>query len=304
MKCELVEFQTTDKLMLPGLLYKPSQKTKKCAVFLHGMGASVFHKSKLMNTMAEALAKQDTAFLAFNNRGANLLQRLKKNGSDKSQITGMSYDLIKDCVKDIDGAVKYLTKFGYTELYLIGHSSGANKICVYNFYKPKNHIKKFVLLGGGDDVGLEYQALGKIKFRRLLELAKTQISMGNGKALVRDKTAEEGHMFSYSSLHDVFNPDGDYNIFPFMERIEGTKLSNKSLFRHYKSIKKPTLVIYGSNDSYCYGNAPKIIDILKQETMEPDKFTFTIIKDADHSFHGKEQQLVKNIANWLSNNKY
>jgi alpha-beta hydrolase superfamily lysophospholipase len=148
MKCELVEFQTTDKLMLPGLLYEPSQKTKKAVIFLHGMSSSIFYQVKLMNTMAEALAKQDTAFLAFNNRGANLLQRLKKNGSDKSQITGMSYDLIKDCVKDIDGAVKYLTKFGYTELYLIGHSSGANKICVYNFYKPKNHIKNLFYLAG------------------------------------------------------------------------------------------------------------------------------------------------------------
>jgi len=53
MQTNLIQFSTTDHLLLPGLLYEPKQKTKKAAIFLHGNGsASVFYAAaaKQQNT--------------------------------------------------------------------------------------------------------------------------------------------------------------------------------------------------------------------------------------------------------------
>jgi len=78
--------------------------------------------------------------------------------------------------------------------------------------------------------------------------------------------------------------------------LRKVKLSTKPLFRHFKSIKKPTLIIYGDKDEYAWDNVPKIVKILK--SYQP-KLIYKIIKGADHGFRNKENQLAKIIANWL-----
>ncbi|MBI2641588.1 hypothetical protein HYW87_03280, partial [Candidatus Roizmanbacteria bacterium] len=83
------------------------------------------------------------------------------------------------------------------------------------------------------------------------------------------------------------------------ERMNNLKLSRKPLFQECKTINKPTLVVYGENDEYCYGDVAKCVNILKKECPNKKIFTFKIIKGADHGFDGKEKALVHLIVNWL-----
>ena len=79
--------------------------------------------------------------------------------------------------------------------------------------------------------------------------------------------------------------------------MRNLKLSKKPLFRHFKSINKPTLVIYGGEDEYAWGDVPKIVNILKERKPE---FDYRIIKGAGHSFSQKQKRLSKIMSNWLS----
>lgn len=225
--------------------------------------------------------------------------KINNDGEEGEIKIGSALELIKDCIKDIDGAIKFLEKLGFKEFYLIGHSTGANNICVYNYYKPGNKVSKYVLLGGGDDTGISLDmAGGAKKLMKYLEQAKRQIEKDNGKKLVPKYMAD--CLLSYQAYYDTCNPNGDYNIFPFNEYINNLKLSKKPLFREYKSINKPTLVVYGENDEYCHGDARSVIDILKKEAPIPKRFEFKIIEGADHGFDGYEDQLAELIASWLS----
>lgn len=148
---KLIQFESTDNLLLPGLIFEPKNKTDKVAINLHGNGSSsVFYSFERADSFARHLNKKGIAFFTFNNRGAHYIKKLKINKDGEEEIKiGTAFELIKDCVKDVDGAIEFLEKLGYKEFYLIGHSTGANKICVYNYYKPKNKVSKYVLLGGG-----------------------------------------------------------------------------------------------------------------------------------------------------------
>lgn len=297
---KLVEFQTQDGLFLPGLLFEPARRTKKAAIYLHGNGSSsVFYAVTAMNLLGSELNKHQIAFLPFNNRGANYITKLRVDDEHEKWIKiGTTYELIRDCIYDIDAAVSFLKNQGYREFYLIGHSTGANKICVYNYYKPQNSISKYILLGGGDDTGIYYKLMGKKKYWLALKKSKQEIKKGNGRKLVPKYLVD--YLFSYQSLYDTLNPDGDYNIFPFLEALEKIKLSKKPLFREYKSITKPTLVIYGNDDEYCYGKVSEIIEILSKMSSAPGKFKFQIINNSDHGFNGKEKELADIITRWLS----
>ena len=155
---ELLRFPTTDNLLLPGLLYKPRNKTSRVAIYLHGNGSSsVFYSVDETNSLGKTLTKKNISFFSFNNRGAHYIHKIKKitNSDEKDIQVGTAFELIKDCIKDIDEAINFLEKMGYKTFYLIGSSTGANKIIVYHYYKPRNKIAKYVLLSGGENMTCE-----------------------------------------------------------------------------------------------------------------------------------------------------
>ena len=295
-KPEFVEFQTKDGLTLPGLLYR-GKKDKAVVIYLHGNGSSsVFYDEVENRPLASALAKKNISTLYFNNRGAHIIKKLnvRVGKRDERKRFGMAYEKIKECIEDVDGAISFLKKQGYRKFYLAVASTGANKICVYNFYKPKNDVEKYILLCGGDDTGIYYHTLGKSKFWRLLAEAKKKTKAKHGEEIIKEILPDE--FFSYIGFFDIANPDGDYNIFPFYEVLRRVKLSTKPLFRHFKSIRKPTLVVYGDKDEYAWGNVPKVVEILK--SYQP-KLVYRIIKGADHGFKNRENQLAGIMASWL-----
>ncbi len=294
MNPQYIQFPTPDGLSLPGLLFSP-ESTTKAAIYLHGNGgSSAFYIHDF--TLAEEFNKNNIAFLHFNNRGAELIKRLtvEKNNKEESKYFGAACEKIKECIEDIDAAVSFLEQKGYQEIYLIGNSTGANKICVYNYYRPQNKIAKYILIAGGDDTGHHYASFGKDKFYQLLNKAKEKIASGEGEEIFCDLLP--GEIISYQSFLDVADPDGDYNVFPFYEVINNAKLSRKPLFRHFQSIEKPTLVVYGENDEHAWGDVKRIIKILKK--YRPG-FTYKIIPAADHRFQEKKKELAKVITDWL-----
>ncbi len=301
MRLRLLTFRSTDGLAMPGLLYEPRTKTRSVALFLHGNGdASVFYSARRTNAFGEEMARRGIAFFAFNNRGAHLIKRLGRTTPRRreSVMLGMTYETIRDCVYDIDGAIAMLRGEGYRRFHLIGHSTGANKICVYNRRKPRNAISRTVLLAPGDDVGIYYDQLGPERFARALSTAKERIARGRGDALA--PRALSPFPISWASLHDTIDPEGDYNVFPFLDAMRGLRLSRKPLFRDYRRLRKPALVLFGENDEYCFGDVPRCVELLKEHATGTRASRFVILPDADHSFHGKEHEAGGIMADFLA----
>src|SRR5262249_31334759 len=109
-----------------------------------------------------------------------------------------------------------------------------------------------------------------------------------------------GDYFSYQSIVDILDPDGHYNTFPFYE-AQNQRLGTKPLFQEYRSIDRPTLVIYGAVDEYCRPNVPTVIQLLKHHCPKPDQFTFQTIPGANHSCYRHEPELAEAVAAWVNN---
>jgi alpha-beta hydrolase superfamily lysophospholipase len=305
-KLSLVSVLATDRIKLPGLLYEPKTPTKKAAIWLHGMGDNgVFYKPGLMNALGEALTSQSIALLAFNNRGAHNSKSLKIADEslpeeDRRYRGGTHYELIADCVKDLDGAVKFLEQRGFSEFYLLGHSTGANKICAYHEHKPSNKFSKYVLAGPGDDIGLFFQELGPKRFWQALKYAAKMVDK-NPLHIMPKYTGM--YPFSAQSAWDILNPDGDHNTFPYYEALN-ERLGSKPLFDEYRKINKKTLVIIGKADEYAYtaGDADGALKLFMEHTSNAQlKHTdFVSVREADHSFHGHEAEFAKQVSDWLA----
>jgi pimeloyl-ACP methyl ester carboxylesterase len=306
MNIKFVDITSTDKLILPALLYSPDSIIKKVAIFLHGNGDSgVFYNSEMCNALGAELVKKDIAFLALNNRGARYKKKLTVADSgppgEEERVTGgVHYELIEDCVKDIDGSIDALENLGYSEFYLLGFSTGANKICVYDESSSKNRVSKYVHAGPGDDSGLFYNEIGEKKFNLALRYAKKYLRTNPLKVLPKYTGMNP---FTAQSAYDILHPDAPYNTFPYYEATT-KRLGRKELFKEYKNITKPMLVLFGENDEFTYtgGGTKKTIELLKSVTNKKalPKSEFKIIANTDHGFHGKELEMARHVAAWLA----
>ena len=291
----LVRFDATDGVELFGMLFEPKRRTRRVAIFLHGTGGASIFDSRRTNRLAEEFVRNGVAYFPFNNRGAHLMKRLRKRGVRRRSVSGgMAYERIRDCIHDIDGAVRELRSRGYRDFTLIGHSTGANKIAVYDHYRRRNPVRRYVFLAGGDDVGLNYTALGRRRFMTTLERAR---KLRSSEELMPFAVA--GMRMSWKAFFDMSNPDGDYNVFPFLEVMRRIKLSKKPLFRHLRGVRKPSLVLYGEDDEYCFGDVSRCVSILAERIGPKPNFEFVIMEDADHGFGGREADLAQLVVSWL-----
>jgi pimeloyl-ACP methyl ester carboxylesterase len=291
--CRLVRFEATDGVELAGLLYEPKRASQTAAIWLHGTGGASIFDTRRTNLLAAAFVARAIAFFPFNNRGAHLVRRLRK-GDDRID-GGSAHEVIRDSVHDIDGALRELRARGYRDVTLIGHSTGANKIAVYDHYASRNRVKRYVLLAGGDDTGLMYEQLGARRFRAALEKSRAMIAARRGHELVPPSLSPM--MMSWRSLRDMLDPDGDYNVFPFLEVLRGVTLSKRKPFRYVAAIRKPVLVLYGERDEYCYDDVPGCVAALADRMGANAELA--IIGDADHGFSGHEAELGTMIAEWI-----
>jgi pimeloyl-ACP methyl ester carboxylesterase len=108
----------------------------------------------------------------------------------------------------------------------------------------------------------------------------------------------DGH-FSYQSIADILDPDGNYNTFPFYE-TRHAPIGKKPLWREFKSLNKPTLVVYGSLDETCRPDVATCIEILKRECSDPELFTFRTIEGGDHTCYPHEPELAEVMAEWIA----
>jgi len=306
MKTSLIHFLSTDKLRLPGLLFEPDEvQTKKVVIYLHGCGSSSVFYSPKINKLAAAITHLGMAFFPFNNRGAHYAKTLNritiKNNVEivEKELFGTSYEKIKDSIFDIDGAILFLRSKGFNTFHIIGESTGANKIVVYDYYSKKSPFASYTLISPGDDTGLYLEKLGKKSFLKIIRQSKDMIEDGHGSDLVPSSVGLD-YPFSYQACYDVLNPDGDYNIFPFNDALNNLKLGHKGLFKEFRKMSRPTHVILGSDDEYCYGKAGSCMNLLKKNVDHKEKYYFELIDGADHGFEHHEQKLVQTVSRWIS----
>jgi pimeloyl-ACP methyl ester carboxylesterase len=261
---------------LAGVLYAPRRRTRRAIVWLHGTGGASVFEAKRTNVLGAELTARGFAYFAFNNRGAHIVTR----------AGGMAHERIRECVFDIDGALRELRYRGFDDVTLAGHSTGANKVAVYDHLKPRNRVKRYILLAGGDDTGLLYAQLGARRFEAALRKARERIRARRGAELV-PKTLSP-MMLSWRAFYDMANPRGDYNVFPF---------AGIGRFRHIRGIRKPALYIYGECDEYLDDLGAAMALLAKN--LGP-KGEIVVLGDADHGFSDRERELAELMAEWVA----
>ncbi|MDO8664582.1 MAG: alpha/beta hydrolase [Candidatus Liptonbacteria bacterium] len=138
MLCELTQIKTKDGLRLEGLVFEPTHstgsrrvkvRTKTIALWLSGLTGRFSGSPERIHAVAGEMAKKKISFAIFNHRGFGNINSLsvKKGKKSAYKYFGTSFEKFEDSVLDIEAMIGFCRKRGYKKIFLLGHSTGANK---------------------------------------------------------------------------------------------------------------------------------------------------------------------------------
>lgn len=294
MNIETTFFKATDGVNLKGIIYKSQSKTQKILISTHGMATNCIKERD--EKTAEKVNELNIDFLAFNNRGHDLTNYIKKENKEKQELAGTSYEEISECYDDIVGAINYATQNNYSKIYLMGHSLGCtktiytyNKLLEENQEEILNKIKGIILLSLVD-IPLAIQIYLKDNFPAMVTYAKNMKKEGMENVLMPEESFI--HPISVRTFLRYAIDNKDINFAKFSDKnYNYDKLNN---------IKVPLFMRWGNDGELIVQKADELCDMLKEKIN--NKFLdIGFIDGANHSYTGKEEILANEIKKFIEN---
>ena len=286
MSIEVVRFKAKDGINLDGILNKCEDKTNKLLIQIHGMTSNCFKQRD--RKIADKAKEMGIDVFDFNNRGSDVVRYIKND--NVTLLAGMAYEKVEDCYFDIVGAIEFAKSLGYEEFYLQGHSLGSTKV-VYTYNKLKeensnllNSIKGIVLLSLVDITGL----ISSEANSELINLAEEKAKKGQLMDLMPFKSFI--HPISVKSFLQYTKHNEAFDFARYGNSDDEFEVLNK--------IECPIFMRWGNVNELIKQDASDLATFMNKKINNAYK-NIGYIDGANHSYHGKEEQLAEEIKKFL-----
>lgn len=287
MTMEIVEIVTPQKYVLNGLWFGPSNP-KRIFINVHGLTSTLFSGDKLYPLVDEV-----TSVLTFNNRGHDVVSRIKKlnplnpKGYD-SIVAGTTHEIFEDCVDDLEGAVEFCHKRGVNEVYLVGHSTGCQKSVFYlSKTTNKQKVSGTVLLCPLSDYAAVQLIADKGLYQKALAYARKQVEDGRPKALLSEKYWPS-ELIDAQRFLSLYTPESSEEIFTYSH--------NKKPIT-FQSVETPMLIVLAGSDEYADRSGNKLREWFDLNNRSK-KYGSIVIENALHNLKEYEVTVCNEINKW------
>lgn len=291
MNIKTIFFKATDGVDLKGIIYKSQNSTQKILISIHGMATNCIKQRD--EKIAEKLNEINIDLMAFNNRGHDLVNYIKKENNEKQELAGTSYEEISECYEDILGAINYAIQNNYNEIYLMGHSLGSTKtIYAYNKMLKENEdiIEKIkgVILLSLVDIPTATKIYLQDNFAPMVTYAKNMKKEGMENGLMPEKSFIHPISIKTFLRYAIENKDIDFAKFS----------DNTYKFEEINNIKVPLFMRWGNVRELILQNVDELCNSLKTK-INNSQLNIGYIDGANHSYDGKEEILANEIKKFI-----
>lgn len=278
----VVQITTPKKVVLDGLWLGP-KKPHRVIIWLHGLGSTMFRKLEI----AKLLVDDRTAILSFNNRGHDKVA-VSRTTTGRSFKSGSVHEVFTECVDDIEGAIRFARTRGVEEIYLIGHSTGCQKV-VYWAGKRGKAVRGIVLLSPISDFSAESMSQGAAKVRRAAKVAKEYVRTGRSQELLPERVWGWPWIADAQRFLSLYTGSGPEETFTYWDPARKPGALG--------SIKIPTLVMFGDKEEYAE-RPVKDIAMWFERNLK-NKHKVVIVPKVGHGFKGAEKRVAREIAKFM-----
>jgi len=285
---DIIQITTKDKILHEGIYVEPVNKTKKALLYIHGLTSAFYHNLTLQDELIQQCRKNGIGYASFNNRGHDAIAYAHK--LDASQEKGIRYITIgagnehfEESILDIDSGISFLLERGYTSIYLIGHSTGANKVCFYAGQVKNKKVKGVILaspISDRLDPGDKNQCMKRIYLKVL-------IALGFGDKLFTNITF---FPITPKRALSLIEPGSIEDVFDYGEKQP--KLTT------FCNITIPLLIVLADHDEHAdrpIKNIQNTFDMYANSSQ----YSSCVIDGTMHGFEGKEKEFAKKVVDWI-----
>lgn len=280
MKYPIVKIKTPDNIALFGYLAE-SEKKDTILINIHGTG-SCFYAEEFESEFIERLPNLGVSVLFTNNRGNYTMESWQETGCAKEKF--------EDCLTDIDSWIEFARDNGYNKVILQGHSLGTEKVTYYmEKGKHKDKVIAVILLGFADSFGCQMKFLETQKVDPMVN-ALELIKEGRGNELITSIHLCHAGVLpkTASSYVNCFSEDSELS--------KALPLRKGKDLTYYQNINVPILGVISDTDEWNKMLEVDTVSLLKNENS---KAKIETISDTDHSFLGKQKELVDIVENFI-----
>ena len=171
----------------------------------------------------------------------------------KYEIIGSYNEDFKNTNEDIEAYINYAEKQGYKNIYLAGHSLGANKIIYYLSQNNDKRIKKYILLSPANITHLLNQVTEEEK-----NIIKIYKSKGKDNDLIPFELFGWIECITRTAYDWVFN-----NI------LNNVHVEKDGDFSQINNIEHTGAMLIGTYDRFTYGDPSGFLENINNHTKHP-----------------------------------
>lgn len=263
-------FKTSDNERLHGALFTPGEKSDLALILVHGVAMN-FYLPPLFNFGQELSSRGYHSFV-INTRGHDWISR----AGNLNKFGGSAYEMLEDCVADLDGAINFLKHRHYRRFVLIGHSLGAIKSIIYQGTQQRKDIISIVSCSAPRQFYSERVERQPV-FRELIAQAERMTEEGNGEALMSVNVGATPGLFTARTHLNKYDKDDRNDCRP-----------------HAKNVGCPLLAIAGGAE------APFFHDYAQEiAAAAGGQSKYQRVEGANHFYNRHTAEMVEVIAQWL-----
>ncbi len=280
---EIVYTGSEDGFLLEGLLIRPTgdDTSPICVVWIHGNAGRFYDYPYVM--IGRELAASGYTFISANTRGHDISAFLWRAAEgrptpwntpmDMPIGAGSGWDRLDEAPRDLAAWVSMVVDLGSEGVVLAGHSSGAQRVVLYQAERQDERVVG-VVLASPDLRG--FMPPGE------LEVAQHMVAEGRGMDVLPAQPFAPWYRQSAQSVtsraamlpHLLDSSDGVPTI---------------------AAIRVPFLACFGARER----GAEDILATITQQVHASAQVETHLIEDADHIYSGHETEVAAVIARWM-----
>lgn len=267
---EICTFKTVDNERLHGALLRPKDPSDLALILVHGVAMNFYLPP--MFTFGQELSKRGHHSFVINTRGHDWISR----AGNLTKFGGSAYEMLEDCVPDLNGAIDFLRHRHYRRFVLIGHSLGAIKSIIYQGTQQRKDIVSIISCSAPKQFYSERVERQPI-FRELIAQAERMVEEGSAEALMSVNVGATPGIFTARTHLNKYGKDDRNDCRP-----------------HAKNVGCPLLAIAGGAEpAFFHEYAKEIV------AAAGGKSRYEHVDGANHFYNRHTAQMVEVIDRWL-----
>lgn len=268
---ELHTFKTVDNERLYGLLFTPPDgKSDLGLIMVHGVAMNFYLPPLFI--FGQELASRGYPCFVINTRGHDWISR----SGNLTKFGGSAYEMIEDCLFDLDGALDFLAGHRYRRFVLVGHSLGAIKSIIYQGSRRRSEVAGVVSCSAPKQFYSERVAR-QPQYRKLIEQAEMMVAEGRGEELMSIAVGATTGIFTARTHLNKYGKDDRNDCRP-----------------HANNLGCPLLAFVG-------GAEPKFFHEYGQEIVAAAgaAASYKLVEGANHFYNRHTGVTIEIIHEWL-----